>query len=239
MKRYSYIDLIALLGVGSAHPGGFMLTKQTLQSVYISPSTRVLDVGCGTGRTAVYIAKLYGCPVTALDNHRFMLEKAQKHIQREGVPVRLVEGNVEQLPFHSDSFDIALSESVLIFTDSTKALQELYRVLSHTGKAIIIEMTVERLLHPKEKEEIQGVYGVQDILTERQWVEKLYQAGFSRVHKLGGGTVASTIPTYTEQPDWDFSPQMDSVAYTVWTNHETIIRKYCHLLGHRTFLCEK
>lgn len=56
MKRNTYIDFLAYYGIGSAHPGGFTLTKQLLAQLPFRHGANVLEIGCGTGKTA----KIYG-----------------------------------------------------------------------------------------------------------------------------------------------------------------------------------
>lgn len=235
---YSYIDLLALIGVGSAHPGGLSLTKHLLQHIPIDSTARVLDAGCGTGRTAAYIAKTYGCLVTGIDSHSVMLQKAENRMNREGVTVELVHGSVEQMPFASQSFSLVLSESVIVFTNINKTLRELRRVLQPEGVAVLLEMTVERPLSPQEKEDIGSLYGTNEILTEGEWIEKLREAGFSHAETISGGTIAKQMHLYADLPDWDLSPQIDPSIYTVWAQHEAIIQAYGQLLGHRVFICK-
>lgn len=52
MKRNTYIDFLAYYGIGSAHPGGFTLTKQLLAQLPFRHGANVLEIGCGTGKTA-------------------------------------------------------------------------------------------------------------------------------------------------------------------------------------------
>lgn len=235
---YSYIDLLALIGVGSAHPGGFALTKYLLQYIPIHSTACVLDAGCGTGRTAAYIAKTYSCSVTGIDSHPVMLQKAEKRMNKEGVAVKLVHGSVEQMPFASQSFSHVMSESVIAFTNINKTLGELRRVLKPDGTAVLLEMTVERPLSMQEKEDIGSLYGTKEILTEEEWMRKLLEAGFSHTETIGGGTIDKQMHLYADLPDWDLSPQVDPSVYTVWAQHEAIIRMYGHLLGYRVFLCK-
>ncbi len=50
------------------------------------PFSRVLDVGCGTGRYALKLARR-GASVTALDQSPEMLAIARRAAQREGLPI--------------------------------------------------------------------------------------------------------------------------------------------------------
>jgi SAM-dependent methyltransferase len=236
---YSYLDLLALLGVGSAHPGGFLLTKQLLARLPITSKINILDAGCGTGKTAAYLAKEYRCSVTGLDLNQMMLEKAKKRMEREGVSIALVHGNIEHLPFPDASFDFVLTESVISFADISQTLQEMHRVLKPGGYVAGMEMTVERCLYPDEKREIKKLYGADEYLTESDWYSRLTQTGFTHVNIVHGSTAAMSQYTPAEQPDWDLSPHMDSAVFNIWAQHETILSKYGHLLGHRVFICQK
>ena len=60
------------------------------------PPGRALDVGCGTGRDAVYLAKR-GWQVTAVDLVPRALEKARQRAGGEGVEVRWITGDAGDL----------------------------------------------------------------------------------------------------------------------------------------------
>lgn len=73
----------------------------------LEPGTRVLDVGCGTGRHTVPLAAL-GAEVTGVDQSPAMLERAAVRAEAAGVPVTLVEGDARELPEDLGPFDVAL-----------------------------------------------------------------------------------------------------------------------------------
>jgi 2-polyprenyl-3-methyl-5-hydroxy-6-metoxy-1,4-benzoquinol methylase len=60
------------------------------------PAGRALDVGCGTGRDAVYLARR-GWQVTAVDFADAAIAKARQRAADEGVQVRWVAGDVSAL----------------------------------------------------------------------------------------------------------------------------------------------
>jgi SAM-dependent methyltransferase len=69
---------------------------------------RVLDVACGTGNQALPAART-GADVTGLDLAPNLLEQAKAAAQKEGLKIRFIEGNAEELPFEAGKFDVAMS----------------------------------------------------------------------------------------------------------------------------------
>jgi S-adenosylmethionine-dependent methyltransferase len=84
-----------------------------------------LDVGCGTGATAIRLARL-GMHVTLLDSSPAMLDIARGAAQEAGVADKFVlqNGDATQLPslFHTRSFDVILCHNILEFCDDPGAV---------------------------------------------------------------------------------------------------------------------
>lgn len=111
----------------------------------------VLDVGTGTGRTAVQIAKrlttgrLVGIDIwDTMELGGNSPERAYKNAEIEGVKdkVEFKFGNVLEIPF-DDVFDIVTCSSVLNNLpgekNRTQALKEIFRVLKPKGKCMLLE----------------------------------------------------------------------------------------------------
>ncbi|MGG2065126.1 class I SAM-dependent methyltransferase [Bacillus sp. S14(2024)] len=239
MKQYSYLDFLAAFGIGSAHPGGFALTKQLLAQLSLDQHTKLLEIGCGTGKTASYIVKQYGSIVSAVEMDQTMVEKAKKRWNKDGVNIELIAGKAEKLPFHDELFHIVLGESVLAFTNKRKAINECYRVLQYGGALLVIELVIEHHLPVHEEKNIVTLYGMEELLTEQEWVILFKQANFKTVRVLGGGTIAATISAPVEEQEWDISDFISQDLYHAWIAHEQIVHQYKHILGHRIFICQK
>ena len=123
MKRNTYIDFLAYYGIGSAHPGGFTLTKQLLAQLPFRYGANVLELGCGTGKTAAYMTKECGYKVTAVEKNEIMIQKAKDRWSFEGIDIQLIEGSVEQLPCLHDSFEFVLGESILALQKKKRLFQ--------------------------------------------------------------------------------------------------------------------
>ena len=88
----------------------------------------VLDVGTGTGRAAIALARR-GAIVTGVDASREMLSVAERRAQEAGVGVTFVQGDAHALEFVDGSFDAVVCLRVLMHTpDWRRSLGELCRV---------------------------------------------------------------------------------------------------------------
>lgn len=173
----NYIDMIATLGLGNAHPGGYEATLLQLQKHPIPPSSHVLEVGCGTGRTACLLASL-GLHVTAVDNHPRMVHKAQRRIQEAGLPVTIMQADACALPFANHAFDVVFVESVTNFTPSHEAISEYARVLRPHGVLYDREFAIDQPLSPTQTNPLLHGLGMCELLTAAQWLAQLTAHGF-------------------------------------------------------------
>lgn len=172
-----YIEMLAKLGVGNAHPGGFAGTLRMLNHFPFTPGLEVLEIGCGTGRTACRLASL-GCRVIAIDTHPGMLIKAQKRMEAEGVHVTWGVGDATALPFADNSFDRIIVESVTVFTDGEKAVKEYQRVLKPGGLMLDRELLAVGPLPEPLRKELADRYQIERLRTAVEWMRLLGNAGF-------------------------------------------------------------
>ncbi|MGZ0085591.1 class I SAM-dependent methyltransferase [Caldibacillus thermoamylovorans] len=230
----SYLDWLADMGIDGAHPGGFELTKQILRKLNIDRATSVLDVGCGTGQTAAYIAKQYRADVAAIDLHPTMIAKAQQRFAALKVPVQLQRASVEALPFPAETFDLVLSESVLAFVSLKEALAEIRRVLKQGGTFIGIEACHQRL-SAAEQQRIAAFYGFRQLLTPAEWKEALHQSEFRCRHF--SYAAAAEAPPNAAPIMIVFPPSPE--AERIWQTHQQLTAQFGDRLGYCLFWCEK
>jgi 2-polyprenyl-3-methyl-5-hydroxy-6-metoxy-1,4-benzoquinol methylase len=76
------------------------------KEIKFDKSKRILDIGCGTGRHAVELAKR-GYAVTGIDLSEAMLKKAAQKAETAGVKVEFKQQDARKLPFHEE-FDLAI-----------------------------------------------------------------------------------------------------------------------------------
>lgn len=82
--------------------------EEFIDQLQLKPGTRVLDVACGTGNTAIPAAQK-GASVTGVDIASNLLAQARQRAQQAGVSAEFREGDAEQLDFPEASFDVIIS----------------------------------------------------------------------------------------------------------------------------------
>lgn len=99
----------------------------------VKGGSRVLDVACGTGVVAITAARI-GALTTGVDLTPALLNRARENGGIAGVEIEWREGDVEDLPFSADQFDIVLSQFGHMFAPRPEvAMGEMVRVLKPGG----------------------------------------------------------------------------------------------------------
>ena len=105
-------------------------------------SGRVLDIGTGSGRLAIELARARGghFDIVALDISENMIRQARENARRCGVQNRItfLVATAANLPFADNSFDLVISYASLHhWFDPLAVFNEVARVTGETGQAFI------------------------------------------------------------------------------------------------------
>jgi ubiquinone/menaquinone biosynthesis C-methylase UbiE len=103
---------------------------------------RVLDIGTGSGRLAIELAKTKGCnyEIVAVDLSKNMLGRAQKKAIEERVDdkIQFLLSNACKLPFADQSIDLIISYASLHhWRQPVSVFREIQRVVKKSGTIII------------------------------------------------------------------------------------------------------
>jgi len=122
-----------------AYLSGKLLSSRVYPEFFpLQKSERVLNVGFGDGPQAlVYHGNFQEMVGVEIQTDR--LERARHMLQTQGVEhVRVIEGNVEELPFEPSVFDAVLAIDIVEHVQHPDVfLQELFRVLRPGGRMLI------------------------------------------------------------------------------------------------------
>jgi ubiquinone/menaquinone biosynthesis C-methylase UbiE len=140
-----------LLG-DSFHPGGLNLTRRLADILKLSPNSRVLDVACGRGTTAIFLAEHFGCEVLGLDYGGENVKRSSESAASRGLSARVHfdRADAESLPVGDAAFDAIICECAFCtFPDKTAVAREFSRVVRRGGQVGLSDLTRVPVL-PKE-----------------------------------------------------------------------------------------
>jgi SAM-dependent methyltransferase len=192
MSGQHFFDFAAEAGL-TKHYGGLEATVELAELCHIGKESYVLDVGCGAGQTASYLAKRYGCRVMGVDIVEKMVERSRERVRADGVAdkTEFRVADAQSLPFQDKAFDAVITESVTVFPeDKERAVREYARVTKPGGYVGLSESTWLKAPVPQEILE----WASQDLganvkpLTSDGWVGLLESAGLrlviARTHEV-------------------------------------------------------
>jgi len=170
-----------LAGIDEFHVRGRQATTDLARDLGLENGTRVLDVGCGLGGAARYLAREFGCHVTGLDLNDEYCQVAEiltRRIEPE-LPVSFRQGNALDLPFPDAVFDIVWTQhSSMNISDKSGLYREIRRVMKPGGK-----LAVNDILAVPGKEVLYPVPWARDpsisfLVTSQQLLDILSDIGF-------------------------------------------------------------
>lgn len=231
----NYLDMLAKLGVGNAHPGGFAATVRQFSQYTLPAGARILEAGCGTGRTACHAASL-GYRVTGMDIREDMITKASQRALDEQADVDFVQGRAEEMPFESEVFDAVLAESVTVFADPAAALAEYARVLGSCGVLYDREMVSLGTGPVGMEQEVKDFYGITCLPELEEWRGMLVAAGFSHIRIDGPYPLEEVDEDLVGYPDHtqriDSGSFLDQELWDVNRRYNEIMGRYRKHMGH-------
>lgn len=114
---------------------------EILNGWQIAKGLTLLDVGCGSGQTAIPAAK-NGSKVTGIDVAENLIRHARQRATEAGLEVRFDVGDAEDLPYASNSFDVVISLIGAMFAPRPEVVaSEFARVLKSGGKLFMANWT--------------------------------------------------------------------------------------------------
>lgn len=135
-----------LAGIDQFHTRGLAATADLAALAGLQRGESVLDVGCGIGGPARFLAETCGCRVVGIDLSESFIEAARYLTERTGqsAQVSFQVGSALALPFEEARFDVVLLQHVAMnIADRDRLYGEIRRVLKPGGRFATFDVVVD------------------------------------------------------------------------------------------------
>lgn len=163
----------------------------------IEPGSRVVDVGCGYGETALFLVREYGARVVGTNISQKELELARQRAQEEGLTHKasFEYGDFHKTPFDDGAFDVVWSQEAFLHgVDKQSILDECYRILAPGGRLVISDLLARQHLPEDERQQIYARLRLAEMWSPEEYVAGLREAGFTV--EVSEDWAANVAPTY-------------------------------------------
>jgi ubiquinone/menaquinone biosynthesis C-methylase UbiE len=129
--------------VDEFHIGGTSGTKFVTEKLSLTENSKILDIGCGIGGPARFLAANSNCSVTGVDLTSSYIDTGNKLTKLVGLEhrVQLVNASALELPFDKNSFDSSYMIHVgMNISEKSKLMSEAFRVTKPGGNFVIYDV---------------------------------------------------------------------------------------------------
>lgn len=140
----------------SLQPRGPDVQYEVVEGLGLASGARILDVGCGSGRQALELARRSGSTVVGIDAIPSRAERARQSLAAEPAlrpRVSFQVGTIESIPLETGSVELVTCREMLYHVaDLAPAFVECRRVLSPGGRVLVYQLFHTDWLEPREAE---------------------------------------------------------------------------------------
>jgi SAM-dependent methyltransferase len=150
----------------------------------IIEDSNVLELGCGSGGYAIYVAERTACRITGLDLNAQAIRNANRLARtRDMIPqVRFLRADLtKKLPYDPDTFDAIFANDVLCHVPNRPILlTEIFRILKPGGRMLYSDALVIAGQISQREIEVRSTLGLYIFSTPGQNEVLITAAGFSK-----------------------------------------------------------
>lgn len=117
---------------------GLWNSEKIIFNKYISKNDKILDIGCGAGRTTINLYKEGYKNIIGLDLSSKLIEYANNYVNKNNLDINFINGDATKLGFEDNTFDVVIfsfngMQCIPGKHNRDSVLKEVYRVLKPGG----------------------------------------------------------------------------------------------------------
>ena len=162
-----------------------------LFSLLPDKEVKILDIGCGTGKSTEPIYDAAGkrkVSVIGIDPDEAMLHEARLSAKKKKLPIEYVQGTAENLPFQENTFNAIISGAAFHWFGSKRTVAKINNVLKKNGVFVIFWTQFVKTNKPTIGGNLYEKYnwhGIPKKFRGQKYVAGLLrEAGFKKVKKV-------------------------------------------------------
>ena len=162
------------------HFGGIPATDALAHHAQINESTHVLDLCCGLGGPARYLAYHYGCRVTGVDLNTDRLAGAVRLTERTKLQDRVLfhHANALQTGLADETFDVIVSQEAFCHIPNKKTLiTECVRLLKTGGRIVYTDILARNSMTNEIRGRLENEMVFSELSTLEQYCDLLEEKG--------------------------------------------------------------
>ena len=249
--KMDYNQLIGIVRETNRPPGGFKSILHIAQNTFITRETKVLEIGTSTGITAIELAKLTHCKITAIDINPVSIEEAKKRAVEEGVSeyINFEIQDATQLEYADNTFDLVFCGNVTsLISEREKALNEYLRVLKPNGILAAIPMYYIETPSDDLIDRVRAAIQVNIIPWDRKfWFDFFVKEGFEllyyedyKFNRIDESEVKEFSKELLEQPHLnELSKEAKECLQKKYTDYMLIFRENLSHMGYSIIYLRK
>lgn len=249
--KMDYNQLIGIVRETNRPPGGFKSILHIAQNTFITRETKVLEIGTSTGITAIELAKLTHCKITAIDINPVSIEEAKKRAVEEGVSeyINFEIQDATQLEYADNTFDLVFCGNVTsLISEREKALNEYLRVLKPNGILAAIPMYYIETPSDDLIDRVRAAIQVNIIPWDRKfWFDFFVKEGFEllyyedyKFNRIDESEVKEFSKELLEQPHLnELSKEAKECLHKKYTDYMLIFRDNLSHMGYSIIYLRK
>lgn len=147
----------------------------------INPDSVVLDLGCGNGSTAIWLADKFGCNVFGIDLSEVRIANAiEKSKEYPNLTIRFKKASATRLPFQNEYFTHVWSQATLYHIHYREnALKEIWRVLIDRGTFLFDDLVQPIMdVSPVTRKDVYDRLLFDGTFSHETYQDKLGELGF-------------------------------------------------------------